>query len=349
MKAIGMISGGLDSTLAAHVMVRAGVEVELVHFESCFFGPALQHRSRYAEATAERLGIPLHTLPFSQPLIALVKDAPHGHGKHLNPCIDCHATMLKRCGELMKEIDAGFVFTGEVLAQRPFSQTRNALGTVAKTCGLGDLLVRPLSAKCLPITRPEREGWVDREKLLNLSGRSRKPQVAMAKEWGITDYPQPAGGCLLTDSGFCRRLADLIDHEGMSEADIQLLKVGRQFRLDESTRVVVARNQDDCEILERLALPTDTLLEMAEILGPLTVLRGRASERNVLAAAGLTIRYSRQSSRPLARVAVKRADGSWARTIESPPADIEKIGQWMIAKPLDIQTGAVNLREREEQ
>jgi tRNA-specific 2-thiouridylase len=346
MKAIGMISGGLDSTLAAHVIVRAGVAVELVHFTSCFFGTATVSRSGHVRAVAEQLGVPLHDVPFSAQLMELVRNPPHGHGRNLNPCIDCHANMLTVCRERMPQLGAGFVFTGEVLGQRPFSQNRNALRTVARSSGLDDLLVRPLSAKCLDPTRPEIEGWVDREQLLGLSGRSRKPQMELARQWGITDYPQPAGGCLLTEPTFCLRLAELMEHEGLGEPDILLLKVGRHFRFAPRTRIVVGRDQADCEALAGLAREGDWLLELADAVGPLTVLRGEAEEAALAAAAGLTVRYSKQSGRPAVRVRARRAGGGGERIIEAAATPIEDLGRWMIASEVDRRGAVENLRAR---
>jgi tRNA-uridine 2-sulfurtransferase len=186
---------------------------------------------------------------------------------------------------------AAFVFTGEVVGQRPMSQNRPAMNLIEKESGLVDLLLRPLSAQCLDPTRPEREGLVDRSRLLGIAGRSRQTQMALAAELGITDYPSPAGGCLVTDPGFSFRLRELLAHGEPAVADVQLLKVGRHFRLADGTLLVMGRSQADNALLERLFLPGDVRLEADAVPGPTTLLRGTASEENIALAAALTLRY----------------------------------------------------------
>ena len=224
-RAIGLLSGGLDSRLAARLMTEQNIEVLGVAFVTPFFG------SEKARQAAEQLKIPLQILDITQPHWAMLRQPRYGYGKGLNPCIDCHALMLREAGKLMETIGADFLFTGEVLGQRPFSQTRPSLRAVEKASGCLDVILRPLSARLLPETRPEREGLVDRSRLLDISGRSRKRQMALAENYGLNDYPAPAGGCLLTDPIFSRRLKELLAHSPEPELrEIELLKTGRHFR-----------------------------------------------------------------------------------------------------------------------
>lgn len=206
------MSGGLDSQLAVRVLQNAGAEVEGVTFTTPFFGSA------NAEKAAAALGIRLHIIDFFAEEIALIKNPPHGFGGAMNPCVDCHATMIRRAGELMRELGFDFVATGEVRGQRPMSQNAQALVTVEKMSGLVGRLVRPMSAKLLAPTLPELEGKLDREKLLDISGRSRERQIRLAAEFGIVDYPSPAGGCKLTEEAYGRKLKDLMVHEGIVKA-----------------------------------------------------------------------------------------------------------------------------------
>ena len=242
------MSGGLDSQLAVRVLQNAGAEVEGVTFTTPFFGSA------NAEKAAAALGIRLHIIDFFAEEIALIKNPPHGFGGAMNPCVDCHATMIRRAGELMKELGFDFVSTGEVRGQRPMSQNAQALVTVEKMSGLVGRLVRPMSAKLLAPTLPELEGKLDREKLLDISGRSRERQIRLAAEFGIVDYPSPAGGCKLTEEAYGRKLKDLMVHEGIDDRGlVELLAIGRRFRLPGGSSVVLGRDAAENERLARLS------------------------------------------------------------------------------------------------
>ena len=235
---LSLMSGGLDSQLAIRVLQRAGAEVEAVCFSTPFFDIS------GAQKAANALGVRLHVVDFTDDEIALVENPPHGFGGAMNPCIDCHALMIKRAGELMTRLGYDFVATGEVQGQRPMSQNRQSLGIVEKCSGQKGRLVRPLSAKLLEPTVPELEGKLDREKLLDISGRGRERQIALAAEFGIVDYPSPAGGCKLTEEGFCRKLKDLMDHEGLHNRTLlELLRVGRRFRLPDGSSVILGRDK----------------------------------------------------------------------------------------------------------
>ena len=241
MKAITLLSGGLDSTLASKMVMDQGVELEAVNFLTVFCTCTHRGESCLASQKAvNRLGIPLRVFNVSDEYLDVVKHPKHGYGSHMNPCIDCRIFMLKKTQAYMKEIGASFIVTGEVLGQRPMSQRRDAMRLIEKEAELDGFILRPLSAKLLPATVPEKEGWVSREKLLDIQGRSRKPQMRLADHFGIQDYPCPAGGCLLTDPGFSMRLRDLALHEpDFSLNDVHLLKTGRHFRLSPKGKLIV--------------------------------------------------------------------------------------------------------------
>ena len=247
------MSGGLDSQLAIRVLERAGAYVEAVAFATPFFD------NSKARTAAEALGVKLHVIDFLNDEISLIENPPHGFGGAMNPCIDCHALMIRRAGELMEKLGFDFVATGEVRGQRPMSQNAQSLLTVEKASGLRGRLVRPLSAKLLEPTVPELEGKLDREKLLDISGRSRDRQIALAAELGIVDYPSPAGGCKLTEDAFGRKLRDLMEHEGLRDRTlIELLLVGRRFRLPDGSGVILGRDGKENAKLKEIAASRTT-------------------------------------------------------------------------------------------
>lgn len=287
MKGIALFSGGLDSSLAFKVIEEQGIEVSGITFETPFFGAAK------ARAAAMEIGLSLTVLDITEGHLQMLHAPRYGYGRNMNPCIDCHTLMLKIAGRRMEEEGADFVITGEVLGQRPMSQGRQSLAVVAKNAGYPDRIIRPLSARLLPETAPEREGKIDRARLLDIQGRGRKRQMELAAHYGITTYPAPAGGCLLTDPVFAKRLRDLFDrHPGHSVRDIELLKVGRHFRINETTKAVVGRNAMDNDTIERLAAPGDTLIRIAEVPGPTVLIPGGGDEETRLLAARLCARYS---------------------------------------------------------
>jgi len=320
-RAIGCISGGLDSMLAVRLIQQQGIDVLAMHMAH-LWDP---HRAAPGQAPravrrAEALGAEVRTVDGTRADLALLHDPPHGFGKHLNPCIDCRIWTLRQARRLMEEEGAAFVFTGEVLGQRPMSQRRDALRLVEKEAGLADRLVRPLSARCLPVTRPEREGLLDRQRLLALSGRSRKAQMALARDLGVTGYATPAGGCLLTDAGFAHRLRELMRRKDPTPTDVQLLKVGRHFRLDDGTWVVVGRHESDNERLAVLVEAGDVRLEPADVPGPTTIVRAPAGDGAVEVAAAVTLRYTKVppgESRPM----TVHVAGQEPRTLHATPAD----------------------------
>lgn len=284
------MSGGLDSQLAVKVLERAGAYVEGVCFSTPFFSP------KTATRAAAALGIKLHVIDFTDDAIALIENPPHGFGGAMNPCIDCHATMIRRAGELMVAQGFDFVATGEVMGQRPMSQNRQALGVVMKSSGLEGRLVRPMSAKLLDPTIPEQEGKLNRERLLDIQGRCREPQIKLAAEFGIVDYPSPAGGCKLTEDGFCRKLKDLLDHEGLrTRRLVDLLLVGRHFRLPDGTGLIVGRDKDENRILAD-ATAYGTFFDSGALPGPGALLIGGAkSEADRVLAEKIVAAYTKGS------------------------------------------------------
>ncbi len=274
VRGLSLFSGGLDSQLAICVLRAQGIEMEGVVFQSPFFEVAS------AVKAAAALELPLQVADFTEDILRLVESPPHGFGSCLNPCVDCHARMLARAGAMLRAGGFDFVSTGEVLGQRPMSQHRAALNLVAKDSGIREHLLRPLSALRLDPTPMELDGRVDRTRLLGLEGRSRKPQLALARQYGLTDYPSPAGGCKLTEPNYARRLKDLKAHEGLGERGlIELLRHGRHLRLPGGTRLVVGRQKADNEAIRAAAGPQDLLLRTPEVPGPsVLVWRGATAE-----------------------------------------------------------------------
>ena len=304
--AIGLLSGGLDSTLAAKVMLDLGVRVKGF---TCFTGFCVaEHRQRVPRGDRKRpvrnealraaadLGIEIELADISEEYLHMLTRPKFGYGSAINPCVDCRILMLRRAKKHMAEIDAHFVFTGEVLGQRPMSQRRDTLRTVERESDLEGLLLRPLSAKLLPPTLPEQRGWIDRERLLAIQGRSRKEQMKLIRERGITDYPQPAGGCcFLTDQNYARKLRDLLAHmredEELTMEQVMLLKVGRHFRLPDGTKVIVGRDEGENAFLEHYR-PSRWAFWPTSCTGPLVLAEGDLSLESRRIIAGLTARYS---------------------------------------------------------
>ncbi len=307
-RGLSLLSGGLDSQLAVCVLRNAGAEVEAVTFETPFFSSAT------ARKAAAALDVKLHVIDFTDDEISLIKSPPHGFGGAMNPCIDCHATMIRRAGELMSSLGYDFVATGEVLNQRPMSQNKQSLGVVERASGLAGRLVRPLSAQLLEPTIPEQEGKLDRSKLLGLSGRRREPQTELAKQFGIVDYPSPAGGCKLTEKAFGRKLKDLLDHEGLDERRlVEFLNIGRRFRLPDGTSVILGRDAHDNQLLAKRRTPTDTLVAPVTVPGPTAILPRVASESDLDAVTRLVCAWSRTDAFP-SDVTVKVISGDTTTT-----------------------------------
>lgn len=301
-KSLILLSGGLDSILAVKILTKQGMEVVGLTFKSYFFD------SFAAEKAAKQLGIKLKIIDFSKEHLKIVKSPNYGYGKAMNPCIDCHALMLKIAKKIMKKEKFDFVATGEVLGERPMSQNRAALDIIEKESSLSGYLLRPLSAKLLKKTIPEKKGLVNREKLLNISGRSRKRQIELAGKWGIKEYPTPAGGCLLTYLEFGEKLKKLLKkYPKAKDSDVVLLKYGRHIWFH-NAKIIVGRNEKENKEIKKLANPPksprefrragkrDFLIEMKNYPGPLTLIRnygkGKISSEAIRKAENLTQYYS---------------------------------------------------------
>jgi len=240
----------------------------------------------------EQFGVPLKVIYGGQDYLELVRNPKYGYGSQMNPCIDCRIFLFRKARELMEEVGADFVVTGEVLGERPMSQRLETMRLIERESNLEGRVLRPLSAKCLEPTLPELEGMVDREKLLGIKGRSRKPQIALAEALGVHDYPCPAGGCRLTDPQFANRVRDAIRHEEFTLPEVQLLKLGRHFRLPGGAKVIVGRNEGENSLLSRSASPTDLLLEALGVPGPIVLLKKAQGDEDVKVAASMCLWYS---------------------------------------------------------
>lgn len=287
LRALGLFSGGLDSLLAACVLGEQGIEVAGVVFITPFFG------AERARQSAAQIGLSLIEQDITEAFYPLLTEPPHGFGSRHNPCIDCHILMLRQAGALMEAQGFDFLFTGEVLGQRPMSQQRGTLTLIARQSGYADLILRPLSAKLLAPTRPELLGWVDRERLLDLRGRGRKRQMELAAHFGMVNYPAPAGGCLLTDPGYAARLKELLaTNDRPARRDLELLRWGRHFRLPGGAKVVVGRTHEENEAMGRLLAPEDAALRVQGFPGPLVLIPGGADQTGMDKAALLAASYS---------------------------------------------------------
>lgn len=287
MKALSLFSGGLDSSLAAKIIQKQGIQIEGVCFTSPFFN------AKKAEIAAHNLKIPLHVIDISTDLIVLLQSPVYGFGKGANPCIDCHILMVKKAGSLMQETGASFLISGEILGQRPKSQNRWALDIIGEKSGWKDHLLRPLTAKNLPPTLPEEEGWVKRENLLGIKGRTRRIQLEMARSLGIKNFPAPAGGCLLTDPIFSKKIKHLLGGGKLSLNEIELLKLGRHFLLKEGVKLIIGRNKTENTMILQLAIEGDICLQVVDYPGPIGLLRkSNSGDEILLLAASITARYS---------------------------------------------------------
>jgi len=287
MKAVALFSGGLDSILAVKLIKEQGIEVIGVTFTAPFFD------SKNAEVMAKKINLPLTVRDITDEHLKIVKNPKHGYGKNMNPCLDCHILMAKKAGDFMREKGAYFIISGEVLGERPMSQNKAALRVVDKESGYDGYMLRPLSAKLFPLTIPEEKGWVDRERLLAIQGRSRKIQLKLADKYDLKDFPTPAGGCLLTDATFSERLKALFKINSEPDAnDLELLKYGRHFPMDD-VLIIISRNQGENERLMELAKGSDLIFQVKGYPGPKTILRGKADKEILEKAARFTVRYGK--------------------------------------------------------
>jgi len=311
VRGLGLCSGGLDSILAALVLARQGIAVTWIAFETPFFTAAKARRA------AGRYRIPLIVQDITEVYLEMLKNPHCGYGKQMNPCLDCHALMFRLAGAVMMENGFDFLFSGEVAGQRPMSQTKPSLRYVEKHSGFQGLIVRPLSAQLLPITAVEAKGLVNRDLLLSFCGRSRKPQIALAKQMGVTDYPAPAGGCLLTDKGFGTRLRDLLAHRpDCRRSELELLRFGRHFRLDPTVKLIVGRTQTDNDSIQHLVDPNhDMVLTVRGYPGPTGLLPADASADAITRAAAICAGYTKAPPNQDVNVLVQGPSGGSTVTV----------------------------------
>jgi len=292
LKALALFSGGLDSTLAMKLVIDQGIEVIAINVNTGF--GSINDRVEYMKSMCEQIGAKLEILDLKEEYLGEVLFEPkYGYGKNFNPCIDCHGFMFRHTAKLLEKYGASFMISGEVLGQRPMSQNKDALGIVQKLSENEDLVLRPLSAKLLPMTKPEREGWIDREKLLDIWGRGRATQLEMATTIGLVDFEPPAGGCLLTDVQFSNRLRDFVANDTLEIEDIDTLKVGRQLRLPDGAKLIIGRNQEDNLKLEATNSKKYLKARIVDATGPLVLFAKNASEADKKMAADFIVSYGK--------------------------------------------------------
>lgn len=333
VKAVALYSGGLDSTLAILTVLRQGIEVKAVTFLN-HFGCDISDKSSCSKdpfSAAEKFGFEVKLCHLADKFIRIVKNPKFGHGKNMNPCMDCRILMLKEAKEFMDMTGAEFIITGEVIGQRPMSQRRDALDIIDRETGLKGLVLRPLSAKLMKPTVMEEKGIVNRGLFYDFSGRSRKPQMALATEFGLTDYPAPAGGCLLTEPNYSFRLRELLAHDpDPSFEDLSLLRLGRHFRMSDDCKIIVGRNRNENEALLSLDDGKCVSLRVEDYAGPIALIRGKATDEIIMTAASLCARYS--DARHLEAVDVKVINGSRVFTLSVEPAGEDIVEQYKIEK-----------------
>ncbi len=292
MKALALLSGGLDSILAVKVAQEAGVEVEAINFIIPFLQSPDQNGAGNAASAAKQLQIKLHYHICGADYLQIIEHPGHGYGKRMNPCLDCRIYTFKTAAQKMQEIGASFLITGEVFAQRPNSQRLDALDITARDAGLKDLIVRPLSAKLLRETLPEMNGWINRAKLMDIKGRGRTKQIALAARYGVTDYPSPAGGCLLTNEEYSLKVKDLLEHDPkLSMESIHLLRLGRHLRLSPTVKIIIGKDQAENEAIKEAAASENLILELMDYPGPVTLYIGPPEEASIHLAAAMTGGY----------------------------------------------------------
>jgi hypothetical protein len=295
-KALALLSGGLDSTLAVKVILDQGIAVEALNFTSPFCTCTGKNAGCKSEAVrvAQEFDIPIKVMNKGADYLEIIRNPKHGYGKGMNPCVDCRIYLLKTAKAYMAESGADFVITGEVLGQRPMSQRRDTLRVIERESGLEGLLLRPLSAKHFNPTIPELEGWVDREKLLAISGRSRKEQMDLAAELDVKNYPCPAGGCLLTEVSFVPKIRDLFDHaDSVNLRDCRMLKVGRHFRIGPRTKVIIGRDEAENAILERSLEAGEAAIRWIDGPSPTGIVTGPLNDDLLVLAARILLRYTK--------------------------------------------------------
>jgi tRNA-specific 2-thiouridylase len=342
-KAVALISGGLDSLLAARVVMEQGVHVEGINFYTGFCVEGHTHAIRKKDRqrpkrnnalwSAEQLGIKLHIVDIIEEYKDILINPKHGYGSNLNPCLDCKVFMVNKAREWIDANGFDFIITGEVIGQRPMSQRKDTMPVIARDSGAGERLVRPLCARNLPATLPEKEGWLDRERLYGFNGRSRKPQMALAKQFGFEDYAQPAGGCcFLTDKQYSVKLADLWKTRGTREYDlddIMLLKVGRHLRPRAHFKIIVGREEGENRFLEGYRKRFISMIPTSHT-GPLVLIDGEVGADDIELAARLAARFSQGRDAEHVTIEIRQTDGM-THSLQVIPMASEAIpGAWYV-------------------
>lgn len=342
-KAVALISGGLDSLLAARAMLEQGIHVEGINFFTGFCVEGHTHAIRKKDKSkpkrnnalwsAEQLGIKLHIIDIVEEYKDVLLNPKHGYGKNMNPCLDCKIFMVNKAKQWAEENGFDFIITGEVIGQRPMSQRKDTMPVISKESGADDRLLRPLCAQNLPETLPEKEGWVKRDELFGFSGRNRKPQMALAAKWGFDDYAKPAGGCcFLTDENYSAKLVDLWDARGTREYemdDIMLLKVGRHIRPAPHYKLIVGREDGENKFLQGYKNSFITFKTM-DCPGPLTLLDGVATDADLEFAARICARYSQGRNAESVTIEARRTNGDTTTLIVKPMPSADINPEWYV-------------------
>jgi tRNA-specific 2-thiouridylase len=354
IRAVALLSGGLDSMLAARIVQEQGIEVLGIHFSTGFCTVQRRRRvARPAELNSQRLRnealhsaaqlhVPVEIIDVADDYLQVVLEPKHGYGAHMNPCQDCRAFMLRRARDYMEEVGAHFIVTGEVVGQRPNSQRRHLLRQIEREADLEGLILRPLSAKLLDETIAEREGWVDRSKLFGIAGRGRKEQLRLAEEFGLDDFAQPAGGCcMLVEEAFTRRLRDFLAHNpaaALNREAIALLSVGRHFRLPDGTKVIAGRHEGENHFLDRAREADHWRFETVDRRSPVALVRGPLAPEQVELTAAIVASYSKQRGEPV--VAVEVDSGRTTETWRVAPLPRERLWEMNVgAAPSSYPAG----------
>lgn len=329
VKALGLLSGGLDSTLATRIMQRLGFDITILNFTSPFCTCTRQDHGCKSEAKrlSDELGLPVRVEFMGKEYMDVVKNPEHGYGQNMNPCIDCRLLMFRRAKEIMEEVGASFLFTGEVVGQRPMSQRRDRMHMIEKRTGLSGLIVRPLCAKLFPPTIPEKEGIIDRETMLGIHGRSRKEQIKIAKEeFGMTENLCSSGGCLLTDPSFSKRIKDLVDNDASASIrDTRFLRLGRHFRLSDDLKIIVGRDEGENEKLNKMAKDEDFVFYPIDTVGPMSVVKGKIGRDSVELIGSITARYCKGANGVPVKIGYGMKGGDTSFSLTVCPIEEEKL------------------------
>lgn len=333
-RCLALYSGGLDSILSIKLIAGMGIEVIPLYFATPFFGSqALLEPHTFTATHLKRYGVRPHIVDYTSDFITLLAKPRYGYGKHFNPCIDCKIGMLKHARTLLSEMQAAFVITGEVLGQRPMSQRRDAMNVIERDAGLKGLLIRPLCARHMPLSEPERNGMVKREDLLGIAGRGRTIQEHLARRFGLTDIPNPAGGCMLTYAQSAHKVRHTFARFSPhlpAAADLWLDVFGRKFMLDEHTALVVARNEHECEVMALLKHTGNIFLRIADHSGPMCILRGDASQTNIELAAGICLHYSKARGSSTGKAIWGESPLSMERRVDAPLLSADMIRGFLL-------------------